>query len=150
MKKLLTFLMIATFSIALAREFYVEKAVNVTLKTGQVVNAKQVLGEKTDIIIKDGGKLMFVDRESNNRWLVQKKYKGRIGKLAKKKKRGLVEQSLAYIKSLLSDKVENQQASGVVMRGGYDILEELEADTTISVDYNIGLTPDSITYYLVK
>ena len=142
--------MIATFSIALAREFYVEKAVNVTLKTGQVVNAKQVLGEKTDIIIKDGGKLMFVDRESNNRWLVQKKYKGRIGKLAKKKKRGLVEQSLAYIKSLLSDKVENQQASGVVMRGGYDILEELEADTTISVDYNIGLTPDSITYYLVK
>ena len=152
MKKLLFIIMLATFSMAIAREFYVEKAINVKLKTGEIVKAAQRLDEKAEIVIESGGRLMFVDQQSKNRWLVQKKYKGKIGKLAKKKKRGLVEQSLSYVKSLFSDEKSDGQTSGVVMRGrgDVDILEEWDEDSTINVDYTIGLTPDSIRYYIVK
>lgn len=142
--------MLATFSLAIARDFYIEKAINVRLKTGETVKAAQIIDEKAEIVIDKGGKLMFVDQKTKNRWLVQKKFKGKIGKLAKKKKRSLVAQSLSYIKSLLSDEKTEKHVPGAVMRGRVDILEEWEEDSTINVDYNIGLTPDSITYYYIK
>ena len=75
-QKLFLLILLTTFSMAIAREFYVEKAINVKLKTGEIVKAAQRLDEKAEIVIESGGRLMFVDQQSKNRWLVQKKYKG--------------------------------------------------------------------------
>ena len=145
MKRLLLLLVVVAFSTAVAREFLIERAINVRLSSGQTVTNGQKLNEKAEIVIGDGGKLMFVDQQTKNRWLVQKKFMGRINKLTEKKKCNLVKQSLAYIKSLFYDEEREEQATGVVFDMG-----EMEEDQIIDTVCQIGQTPDSITYYLVE
>ena len=153
MKRLLLLLVVVAFSTAVAREFLIERAINVRLSSGQTVTNGQKLNEKAEIVIGDGGKLMFVDQQTKNRWLVQKKFMGRINKLTEKKKCNLVKQSLAYIKSLFYDEESEKRETGAACFGGDDIfvglgiIDEWEVDST---NCSIVLTPDSITYYMVE
>ena len=148
--KRLSFLLVAvmlSFMTLFARTFYVEKAVNVT-KGGVAVSAGQVLNEQDVVTIKRGGVIMFVDKESKNRWVVKKQCTRRIDRLVKVKRRNLVKQALSFVNSLFYKPSDQSSTPGAGVRG--NILEEWDKDETFSVDYSIGLMGDSIQYYYVK
>ena len=137
-----------------ARTFVVEHAINVT-KKGVVVKNGQKLDEKDVIVIGKNGTLLFVESgNKKGRWLVEKKnevFKGKVGKLAKRKKRNLMTETLVYFNSLIfKNKSDDERNGGGVLRSGNDILEFWDSAPSITVDYETGIANDSIQFYYVK
>ena len=148
-------LIISILTVVAARNLYVEKAVKVRAdidNRSTALTAGTTIDEDTKVSIPDDGVLVVVDKASGKRWLIKKKYKGKVGKVAKEKEKGLMttSKSLFYTYSQPKQKAPKQKA-GVSLIGGapgglpglglelraepwkmdstYRFLDEIDADT---------------------
>lgn len=128
MKKIITICalaMVSTLIVMAARTLYVEKAVNVSARIDNkdtAVKAGSTLDENTKITIPDDGVLIVVDKTNGKRWLIKKKYKGNVGKVAKEKDKDIVTTSKSffytYSKPRESTKNSKSKKAGVSVIGG--------------------------------
>lgn len=170
MKKLTILLAVLSLSaltaMLAARTFYVEKASRVTVKgaTGEL-RAGASLDESDKIAVDDGGVLVILDKAAGNRWVVRKKYSGKVGSVAKVRKSDLCSTTKAmfyttYSKPVVKEKKKDKKAGVSLVGGGttgsglgvgIGLLERdriWESDSTYR--FLDDIQSDSITFILVE
>ncbi|MBR1543443.1 MAG: hypothetical protein IJ626_00940 [Muribaculaceae bacterium] len=168
MKKLIiliTALSLSAFTMLIARTFYVEKASHVTVKgeTGEL-RAGRSLDEGAKIVVDEGGVLVILDKDSGNRWVVRKKYSGKVGGVAKVRKSDLCSTTKAmfyttYTKPVVKECKKDKKAGVSLIGGsagsgfgvGLRLLEReriWESDTTYR--FLDDIKSDSISFILVE
>lgn len=163
MKKLLVLglaIMLSAVTVGVARTLYIEKALKVKV-AGQhsELKAGVSLDEETRVTIPEDGVLVMLDRSTGKRWLVKKKYSGKLGKLAQEKDKNLwtTSKSLFYSYSQPKAKKKKKRSAGASVIGapsgsggilGLPDQNLWECDTT----YNFlnEIDSDSISYILVE
>lgn len=163
MKKLLVLglaIMLSAVTVGVARTLYIEKALKVKV-AGQhsELKAGVSLDEETRVTIPEDGVLVMLDRSTGKRWLVKKKYSGKLGKLAQEKDKNLwtTSKSLFYSYSQPKAKKKKTRSAGASVIGapsgsggilGLPDQNLWECDTT----YNFlnEIDSDSISYILVE
>ncbi len=166
MKKTFTLclvLLISALTVMATRNLYVEKAVNVRAtidKSETTLKAGSTIDENTKVSIPDDGVLVVVDKSTGKRWLIKKKYKGKVGKVAREKDKGIVttSKSLFYTYSQSKPKVNKKKAGVTLIGGGTSGLplgtelvpssEPWKNDSTYQ--FLDEIETDSITYILVE
>lgn len=152
---LLTVILLSALTVAMARTFYVEKAVNVKVKKTEL-QAGTELKDNAKITIQQGGVLVFVDRQTGCRWLVKKAYKGKIGKLAKPRDNDFWTISKSFFRTYARSEAEISAEIGAtyreVMPGQDKVIIEipLDSDPTFKLDNSVAITPDSISVYVIE
>ncbi|MBP5498220.1 MAG: hypothetical protein J6X81_02475 [Muribaculaceae bacterium] len=154
-------LMMFALTVALARTFHVEKAVNV-LVDGAQLRIGTDIDENAKVSIAEDGILMVVDKASGKRWLVKKKYSGKIGKLAQEKKKNIYTTSKAlfysYSNTPAPQKKKKKEAGTERIGGGAGInlgvigtLKTKELWKSDSVyQFMDEIEGDSISCYLIE
>ena len=164
MRKVLIICLAFLFSalpMVVARTLYIEKALRVKVD-GQKTELKAgvSLDEETKVTIPEDGVLVMLDRSTGKRWLVKKKYSGKLGKLAKDKEKNLwtTSKSLFYSYSQPKEKKKKKSAGAALVGGpsgmglgtviGSTNQNVWDGDTT----YNFlnEITSDSVSYILVE
>ena len=110
-------IVLSVLSVAMARTLYVEKAHKVKVK-GQksMLVSGTTLNEDANIEMPADGVLIFVDKQSGNRWMVKKKFSGKIGKLAKPRKpKDLITASKSYFYNYSQPKNTARSTPGAVL-----------------------------------
>ena len=143
-----------------ARTLYIEKALKVKVD-GQKTELKAgvSLDEETKVMIPEDGVLVMLDRSTGKRWLVKKKYSGKLGKLAKDKEKNLWTTSKSLFYSYSQPKEKKKKSAGAALVGGPSGMglgavigatsqNVWDGDTT----YNFlnEITSDSVSYILVE
>ena len=154
-------LMMFALTVALARTFHVEKAVNV-LVDGAQLRIGTDIDENAKVSIAEDGILMVVDKASGKRWLVKKKYSGKIGKLAQEKKKNIYTTRKAlfysYSNTPAPQKKKKKEAVTAILGGGAGInlgvigtLKTKELWKSDSVyQFMDEIEGDSISCYLIE
>lgn len=120
---LLIALAISALTVMTARTLYVEKALNVSVKVDDKkmpLKAGASLDEDTKISMPNDGVLVVVDKASGKRWLVKKKFSGKVGKVAREKDKSIVTttKSLFYTYSQPNKDKKKDKKAGVTVIGG--------------------------------
>ncbi|MBP5562175.1 MAG: hypothetical protein J6X70_10340 [Muribaculaceae bacterium] len=163
MKKTITLclvLIISALTVMATRNLYVEKAVNVRAKIDNSeteLKAGSTIDENTKVLIPNDGMLVVVDKSNGKRWLIKKKYKGKVGKVAKEKDKGLMTTSKSFFYTYSQSRAkDDKRKAGVTLIGGNvgTILlsngtnEPWKADSTYQ--FLDEIETDSISYILVE
>ncbi len=166
MKKMIILIIVLSLSaltMLTARTFYVEKASHVTVKgeAGEL-RAGASLDEGDKIVVDEGGVLVILDKAAGNRWVVRKKYSGKVGSVAKVRKNDLCSTTKAmfyttYSKPVVKDSKKEKKAGVSLIGGaagsgfGFGLMERdhaWESDTTYR--FLDDIKSDSITFILVE
>ena len=163
MKKLLTsclVLIISTLTVMATRNLYVEKAVNVRAKIDKsetTLKAGSTIDENTKVSIPDDGMLVVVDKSNGKRWLIKKKYKGKVGKVAKEKDKGIMTTSKSFFYTYSQSRPKDKKRkAGVTLIGGNVgntlLLNETSKPWKSDSTYQFldEIETDSISYILVE
>lgn len=114
-------ILLSALTVGVARTLYIEKALKVKV-AGQNTELKAgvSLDEDTRVSIPEDGVLVMLDRSTGKRWLVKKKYSGKLGKLAQDKEKSIwtTSKSLFYSYSQPKEKKKKQRSAGTSLVGG--------------------------------
>ena len=156
---LLTVILLSALTVVMAKTYYVEKAFCVKVK-GQktLLQSGTTLDANTHITVMQDGVLVFVDKETGKRWMVKKKFSGKIKKLAKPVEKDVVTVTKSYFHSMTKPVLKTSSEMGAVLGSvmapgvgvGVPPEETLENDSTYKMDLSVAATPDSITFYVVE
>ena len=157
---LLTVILLSALTVVMAKTYYVEKAFCVKVK-GQktMLQSGTTLDANTHITVMQDGVLVFVDKETGKRWMVKKKFSGKIKKLAKPIEKDMITVTKSYFHSFTKPVLKTSSEMGAVLGsvmapgvgvGGPVPEETLENDSTYKMDLSVAATPDSITLYVIE
>ncbi len=169
MKKLILItivLGISALTTLMARTFHIEKAAKAWLKDQPTeLQAGMTLDEQTKVNVKEGGVLIIVDKQAGKRWLIRKKFSGKIGSVAKDRKSDLCTTTKALFYTTYSKpkpKKQKTKQAGMTLVGGSttgigigtvigkhnDSIPIWESDTTYR--FLDDIATDSITFFMVE
>lgn len=148
--------MLSALSVAMAKTYYVEKAYCVKVKGQKTyLQSGTTIDADAKVTVMEDGVLVFVDKETGNRWMVKKKFSGKIKKLAKPIEKNLWTMSKSYFHSYSKPVAKNSYDMGgvyrsVTMSAGDEQELTLDNDSTYKMDLSVASTPDSISVYVIE
>ena len=154
--------LLSALTVGVARTLYIEKAQKVKV-AGQKSELKAgvSLDEETRVTIPEDGVLIMLDRSTGKRWLVKKKYSGKLGKLAQEKEKNLwtTSKSLFYSYSQPKEKKKKERAAGTSLVGapsGFGLGSIIGSanqnawENYTTYNFLNEIDSDSVTYILVE
>lgn len=145
---------------AVAKTYYVEKAYQVKVKgQKELLQPGTIIDANKKISVPKNGVLVFVDRETGNRWLVKKEYNGKIGKIARPVEKNMWTVTKSYFYTFTRSESTSGEVAGYVERDVHsdsDIRKKESPDSlklfdpSYKMDFSVATTPDSISCYIIE
>lgn len=146
--------LLSALSVAMAKTYYVEKAFCVKVKGQKTyLQSGTTLDANAKITVMKDGLLIFVDKETGNRWMVKKNFSGKIKKLAKPVEKDLWTVTKSYFHAFSRPVIATTSEMGGVVRSvmaGEDNDLTLDNDSTYKMDLSVAASPDSITFFIIE